>query len=307
MRYYGTLKEIAVHLAVKQEKEVDIITEDAPILDIIKWQASSHGLWNVAEEVTDVEGASFVDMNSPLPLVGVASDLKKIDLQIMGGKMEVPQDTAVRFGGAGKYFADRIDRVRRKTGMDTEKHLYYDTWLDYCIRNNRALDAGGTTNNNYSMIFLRFEESVNCGLYDPNGIAGKTILQTFPLNGGSLYEPVTGRYAGVPCFGQVLKSYMGYQILDPRTIWAIVNIDADHVPSAAQIDDAIAEVRGTNANTYMFMHVKARNLLNIYKEDRLNITPENKKYSRSILDWDGIDIKTSYNILPGEESRVVLN
>ncbi|MDR1397386.1 MAG: hypothetical protein LBJ14_06610 [Desulfarculales bacterium] len=306
MQYYGTLKEIAIKLATKQKKEVDLITEEAPLLDIIKWMASTHGLWNLAEEITNIIGASFVDMNAPLPVVGSTSELKKMDLQIMGGKMEVAQDTAIRFGGPAAYFAKHLDWVRKQTGMDTEKHIYYNTWLRYAIEHGLVTDAGGTNNTNFSMLFIRFEEGVNCGLYDAEGIAGKEILKVFPMYGGNLYEPVNGRYAGVPCYGQILKAYLGYQILDPRTIHAIVNIDPDHIPSAAMIDDAIAEIRGTQANTHIIMHVKARNLLNKYKEDRLNIPVGEKNYSRSIMDWDGIRIETSYNLLAGTETNVTV-
>ena len=55
-----TLHEIAVARANKQEGMADSITEDAPILKCCKWKAATHGLWNVDERLTEVEGPAFV-------------------------------------------------------------------------------------------------------------------------------------------------------------------------------------------------------------------------------------------------------
>ena len=62
-----TLHEIAVKHARKQKGMVDSLTEEAPILNHVKWKAASHGLWNVAERLTDIEGPAFVAPDAPLP------------------------------------------------------------------------------------------------------------------------------------------------------------------------------------------------------------------------------------------------
>ena len=62
-----TLHEIAVKHARKQKGMVDSLTEEAPILDHVKWKAASHGLWNVAERLTNIEGPAFVAPDAPLP------------------------------------------------------------------------------------------------------------------------------------------------------------------------------------------------------------------------------------------------
>ena len=47
-------------------------------------------------------------MNAPLPEVGASLGLKKIDLSIMGGEIECPEDTAKMFEGKEKYFARKM-------------------------------------------------------------------------------------------------------------------------------------------------------------------------------------------------------
>ena len=63
----STLKELAIALSKKQEHYVDYLTNESPILDNMRFEASTHGLWNAYEEVSKIDGAGFVDINQPLP------------------------------------------------------------------------------------------------------------------------------------------------------------------------------------------------------------------------------------------------
>ena len=101
----GTLKEIAVALSKKQEHYVDFLTNDSPILDNMRFEASSHGLWNAYEEVAKISGAGFIDINQPLPEMEVDSNLKKIDLSILGGEIFVPEDKAAA-GNQSRHFPE---------------------------------------------------------------------------------------------------------------------------------------------------------------------------------------------------------
>lgn len=78
-----TLKELAAAFASRQPQQVDGLTEEAPILGIIPFHEASHGLWNMYEDVTEVQGAGWVAMNAPLPGVEVTSDLRKVDLSCL--------------------------------------------------------------------------------------------------------------------------------------------------------------------------------------------------------------------------------
>ncbi len=57
-------------------------------------EPSSHGLWNIYESMKDITGGDLVDLDAPLPKVSAESELKQTDLSIIGGEMEVGEDTA---------------------------------------------------------------------------------------------------------------------------------------------------------------------------------------------------------------------
>ncbi len=94
-----TLKELSAQFAKKQPTQVDHLTGDAPVLGVIPFEQASHGLWNMYEEIDEITGAGWVEMNAPLPSLDVAANMRKIDLSILGGEIECPEDTANVFGG----------------------------------------------------------------------------------------------------------------------------------------------------------------------------------------------------------------
>lgn len=305
MALFGsTLKELSNKYAKKQPKQVNKILEMAPILDIWPFMEASHGLWNVYEEETSVVGPGFVDMDAVLPEIGADSDLKKIDLSIMGGKIFVPETKAKMMGGREAYFAKKLPSINKKAGMSTEVALLYNNIRRHCLLNSgRAVSCGGSSNTNYSMLFVRFEEGVTTGLYSPDGFKQGAMLDTKAINGGALYEDPTTKVLG---YGLRQIGYFGMQIADPRTIFALVNIDASNRPTEDQIDDALANVRADEGNTYIFCHRKCRNLLNQYKEDRLEVRVNEKHFSRSFTHWDEVPFMHSYNIYEGTEANATV-
>ena len=100
-----TLYEIATSLKNNQQTVVDAITCEAPILRDLPMEESSHGLWNIYESMNGVTGGDIVEQDAKLPTVGVESELKQTDLSIIGGEMEVGEDTARKLGGPAAYFA----------------------------------------------------------------------------------------------------------------------------------------------------------------------------------------------------------
>lgn len=180
-----TLKELSIMYAKKQPKMVDAITEKTPILDMIPFDEASHGLWNMYEEVESVTGAGFVDMDEPLPTLAVASELKKLDLSIMGGEIECGEDKAKMFGGKAKYFAKKMSIVLKESGVTTEVAILYDNIRQYCIDNSLLIDATGSADTCYTILAVRFEEGVTGGLYSPEGFKQGAMLHTLPINGGT--------------------------------------------------------------------------------------------------------------------------
>ncbi len=302
----NTLKDLSAQFAKKQPNQVDQLTEEAPILAVIPFEQASHGLWNMYEEVDDVIGAGWVEMNAPLPTVDVIGNLKKVDLSILGGEIECPEDTAKLFGGKEAYFSRKLPKVIRKSGMSAETRILYDNFRAYALKNKKAINAGSSTNTNYSILAVRFVSSETCGLYSPECFTQGSLLNTMPINGGNLYKATNGKHQGVLVHGIRLKSYLGLQIANKNTVGAIVNVSKDKLPTEAMIDDLLASVRAVPGSTHLFMHEKARNLLYRYKASAMQIVPGGKDLDRQVTHWNGIEIITSYNFQDASEKVVSL-
>ncbi len=292
-----TLHEIGVRYAKKQPGMVDDLTEDAPILDVVRWKAASHKLWNVAEKLTDITGPGFTKLDAPLPMMNTSSDLVHIDLQAMGGTMEVPTDRAAKLGGPMKYFADKQGVILKKAGMDTERVLVLDNWLKGARSVKNLYDAGGT-GKGWFILACRFDEMVNVGLYDPDQFeSGRLFKITFPYDGAEhmLHGP---GYEGVLGYSVVYRTHFGYQMLDAkRTVAAIVNIDEDHHPTPAMVDDMLAQVRSQPGSTYLFTSPRGKIYgINPYKVENVQLANGDTDAKTRIETWGGIGIITSHNI-----------
>ncbi|MFI3271237.1 MAG: hypothetical protein R3Y11_03900 [Pseudomonadota bacterium] len=303
-----TLHELSQELAKKQPHQVDSLTEEAPILKRIPFEASSHPLWNTYEDVVDVEGAGWVNMNAPLPTVDASTRLVKVDLSILGGEIECPEDTAQMFGGKEKYFAKKMPKVLRKSGMTAEKAILYNNFLAYAKDENKLINAGASTGGTYSLIAVRFVAGETCGLYSPEGFKQGTMLDTRPIAGGQLYKATSGTYAGVLVYGLRLKSYLGLQIANPNTVAAIVNINSSNKPTETMVDDLIAMVRGSDSgHTMLFCHERCKNMLYSYKGNSLQVTNKDKDMNRMLTHWNGVEVVTSYNFTDGEDTAITVS
>lgn len=294
----STLKELAVSLSKKQEHFVNCLTNDSPILDNMRFEPSTHGLWNAYEEVAKINGASFVDINQPLPEMEVDSNLKKIDLSILGGEIFVPEDKAAVIG-VSEYFSKKVPILLKHAGETAEKKIIYDNFIPYAIDNAKAASAGAS-DNCYSMVAVRFIPGEITGLYSAKNINSFGVLDATPINGGQLYKNANGLLG----YGVRLKGYIGMQLANPDAVAAIVNISADHIPTAEQIDNMLVDARATPASTYIFCHPKVLSMLNKYKGNVLQTMTGDMDVNRSFAAWNGIRFITSYNFDNGSEKAV---
>lgn len=297
----GTLKELAVALSLKQKHYVNHLTEESPILDNMRFEASTHGLWNAYEEVSKINGAEFVDINQPLPEMEVDSDLKKIDLSILGGEIFLPEDKGAVIG-VSEYFSKKVPMLLKHAGQTAEKKIIYDNFLPYAVANGKAVSAGASENC-YSMVAVRFIEGEVTGLYSANGVGTHGIVDSKPINGGMLYKNANGLLG----YGVRLKGYIGVQLANPDAVAAVVNISAQNIPTAEQVDDMLVEAKATPASTFIFCHPKVLSLLNKYKGNVLQTTGGDWDINRSFMAWNGIRFITSYNFKNGSESAVTLD
>ena len=296
---YGmaTLHEIAMQYAKKQPGMIDCLLERTPILDMTRWKATTHGLYNLAEVLTDVKGAGFIKPESPFPRIGTSSDLIHVDLAVMGGRDSVPSMKAQKLGGWKKYFADRQKYILSKTGMNIEIQLIEDNWLKGALTDGTHIDCGGT-GDGYYMLAVRFDEACNVGLYDADQFAaGRFITPRFPYDGAEHYLPDPG-YEGVLGYEIVYEGRFGWQMLDAaRTVACCYNITDKKIPTPMQIDDLLMAVRAEEGPTYLFMPPKAKSLVaNSYKLEKVQLANGDTDAKTHIDSWNGIPIKTSYTI-----------
>ena len=298
-----TLHEIALDKAKKRPELVDFLTEEAPILKMLKWIPATHGLWNVEEILDSIQGASFTDLGAPLPSMKAETQLRQTYVNLLGGEVEVSKDKAALFGGAANYFARRENAFYKQAGMDTELAIWRDYWRKAALK-NKLITKCGATANAYTILIVRFDQENNIGIYDPTQFNQGRLLDPEPLNGGALYH--LRSQPGVSGYGVEYRGRFGWQLLNPaRAVHAIVNVDSANLPTLSQIEDAIASVRGTAANTYIFGHHKIvqKTFSAIKQADIMYVNGDNS-IQTIIGAINGIKIIGSYNLPDGIETAV---
>lgn len=298
---YGTLKEIAIHMAKTQQEMVDAITEECPVLDSIKFKSASHDMWNVAKNLSSISGGGFVDAGAPLASMKVQRGLKRVDLKVLGGKVFIDQDSALQMGGPAAYFAENELPIISTLSMQAEIEIIYNNLRAFAIANGNKTLCGGAANANYSIIAVRWKPGVTCGLYSPKMFKEGSIVKGEALNGGTLYENAEG----IAGYGYQYKGYLGLQMLDPRTVAVLANVTAANKPTPMQVDDMLASIRATNANTVIYCHPKAMSILaDVGKSAAFRMGPQDKDVDREIEKWNKVPIITSYNFYDAAEANV---
>lgn len=112
-------------------------------------------------------------------------------------------------------------------------------------------------------------------------------------------------------FGVTYKCDLGIMILGTRNTGAIVNIDLtakDKKPTAAMIDDLLADVRATGSGrTMLVMHPRVKGMLvREFKDRNVQMRPKDSVIDRDLESWGGVPIVLTYNIDDGKEDKVSL-
>ena len=144
---------------------------------------------------------------------------------------------------------------------------------------------------------MRFDELLNVGLYDPDQFQQERLFSIdFPY-GGNEHHLQSERYQGVLGYSVTYRANFGWQILDPKvTCAAIVNVDENSKPTAAMIDDMLADVRSQPGNTYLFCSPKAKiHGINPYKVQNVSLENSDTDAKTRVETWNGISIIVSHN------------
>ncbi|MEW5775136.1 MAG: major capsid protein [Thermodesulfobacteriota bacterium] len=299
----GTLRDLASAYAKKQPKQVEHLLEDTNVLDTVKFEPASHTLWNVYDEVTEVSGGGFVDMDAPLGDMEVNTELKRVDLSILGGKIFCPEDKALAYGGRESYFTKKTPKILRKLGVDAEKAVIYDNLRPFALDSGNALDAGAAGDANFCILAVRWVEGETIGLYSVDTFKRGALFNVTMLHNGALYEHPT---SGVLGYGMRYKGYFGMQLANPKTVAGIFNVTPDHKPTSLMVDNMLDMVRA-GQGTYIYCHRKALSILaDVGKGAAFQMGPGDGKVDRRIAEWNGVPIITSYNFVDGAEARVAI-
>lgn len=302
-----TLHEIALDKAKKRPELVDFLTEEAPILKMLKWIPATHGLWNVEEILDSITGASFTDLGAPLPTMKAETQLKQTYVNLLGGEVEVSKDKADQFGGAQKYFARRENAFFKQAGMDTELAIWRDYWRKAAVKGKLMTKCGGTSNCSTVMV-VRFDQENNVGIYDPTQFNQGRLLDPHPINGGNLYH--LRSQAGVLGYGVEYRGRFGWQLLNPaRAVHALVNIDltesAPKLPTLTQIEDAIAAVHGSANNTMIFGHHRVvQRVFSAIKQADIMYVNGDTNLQTIVGAINGVKVIGSYNLPDSTETQV---
>ncbi len=301
-----TLKELSVQYAKAQPHQIDNLTLEAPVLDVIPFEPSSHPMHNVYAELDEVTGAGFVDLDSPLPSVGAKRILKTMALSVMGGEVQFGEDEAKLIGGRDAFLAKQSPSIIRKSGENAEYAILYNMIRAWAIANSKKLNAGGSANLNYSILAIRFVPNETTGLYSPNGFYDGTLLPFEWLNNGALMKIKKGE-TEINGYAGRFKNYFGFQIANTNSVAGIFNIDIKNnkLPTETMMDDLLEFVRANLNSTYLLMHPKVADAIKNIKRSKasFNITQLGDKAPMDT--WEGVRIIRSYNFLKATEANVV--
>lgn len=302
-----TMRELAVRSA--DGAMINALTEENPILATMIVDKANNGIQNVVKEMSEVTGAVLTDLDAPLATVSAKGELITTDVSVLAGKQEVGVDTAKLLGGPGKYFTEYMPVILEETGNNVEKSFIYNTVKPFGKENEKGINAGGTNDGNmYSMVCVRWQPMENTGLYSEE-LDGKGLnFDITPLYSGGIYE----NDAKIPSYGQMMKTNLGFQFVNPKYVSYIANIDlADNageytaLPTKRQIQDMIRGARATNGNSYIYCHPAVLDALaDEYMSEVLRVSVDDDKFKYTFVEWNGIKFVTSWNFLETEATEV---
>jgi hypothetical protein len=312
MALTNAFREVMIALSSKQPQMVDQLLEDAPLLGSWPTQAASNDLHNVYEEQGTVTAAQLVNADEALPVVNSRTDLKQVDLSIIGGIIEVGEDKAKAYpGGFTGYLADKQPAIFQQTGMDLEQSILYNNIRATALANSKLQSAGGSTSGqNYSILCVRWVPGQTTLLNSPNGFGDKAMMDVEFLNGGNIYKDSNN----VIVRGARYKSYVGIQLANERYVSGIANIDISDanqdnwsIPSEEDIENMLEDARA-NERTQIMCHPRIwRQVLSRYKASSLRTFTGDRDFNRLVDFWDSTPIWNSRNFLPGTEDPVTVS
>lgn len=324
--FNDTMQQYAMKYEQVQQKLVNTFTKPAPFMQTVPFVEATHGLENKFERVTKIEGAEFKEIDAPYKEMDVETVLASESLGIMGGRMVVPQDRALLIArtdtsdpkqAAAQVFARRTDIILNDAGKKTEQHLIYNhlykkalAWNATVPKNERTVfSKGGSGNANYSILAIRQEKGLNCGLVSPVGKNKNEIMTMEWLNGGAAHEIASGKDKGKVGYEAIWKAYFGYQVAIPQYVGAIFNIDPSSDGTMVDVNDIaklLSSIEADPSDTVLVMSRFLSDIIYGMKWDKVTLGNGDKNLEIGFDKFNGIKIIATNNMLRGTESNVTV-
>lgn len=272
------LRDVILAHEPKQQQLVNTITENAPIIgNDILFMPASHNIINKYEKAREVQGPKRVDLDAPLKLMNIVTDLKETKLFKIAGLLELPEDRieAATEDWVAQWMARKLPIILQAGMSDIERSYLYDSLLATCLESpGRTINMNNAASgaNYFSIMGCVYDEGQNCGLYNPNrtnaqgGAAGagngeQQQSTFFRMNvkwgggRGDLSNGATG-------FAWDVSAMLGYQHANEKKLAAIVNIDEDHFPTYKQIIEFARMLKGQNVvRKHIYMPPTVSNII----------------------------------------------
>ncbi|MCP5004927.1 MAG: hypothetical protein GY941_13460 [Planctomycetes bacterium] len=303
-----TMRELAVRSA--DGAMVNTLTEENSILATMLVEKANNGIQNVTKKMSSVTGAKIVDLDAPIETVSAKGELVTTDVSVLAGKQEIGVDTANLLGGPANYFSEYMPTILEETGNNIEKSFIYNTVKPFGKTHSKGINAGGSNSGAmYSMVCIRWQPMENVALYSEDLEGSGLNFNITPLSNGGVYENANS----IPSYGQLMKTNLGFQLVNPRYVSYIANIDLvqttpgtyDALPSKKQIQQLIRDARATNGNSYIYCHPAVLDALaDEYMSEVLRVNVNDDKFNYTFVEWNGIKFVTSWNFLETEATEV---
>ena len=140
--------------------------------------------------------------------------------------------------------------------------------------------ASGARN---TIFAIRWDELDGCSLRINNTqlISVKDITPTQP----TVMVTNTTTNEQLNIYKWLISSYFSLVVPSAKSVAAITQIDATHIPTAQDMDALIDAVAAPSGNVYLYMNGTTKALINSLKGGKLNLMNSDTTYDQNLLAW----------------------
>jgi len=164
--------------------------------------------------------------------------------------------------------------------------------------NGAITGLSGSTGSRTSIFVVRWNPKFCSAVFNPNVINGgaEIMRNTMPVFNPSTTNVTT--HAKMPVWETWHKTKLGLMIASNVSIWAITQIDSDHIPTSAQLMAALRGAKSENdiENTKIYCSPTGRDYIYGLNDANLISTAKDSTYNNRITTFNGVEIVTDENI-----------